>query len=158
MEEYERSFKVETVKPYIDYCVNNKYTLLSVTKENRIVYENKSNKNLIARITIRVINRKKEMIFDCKNIDINDKDLKISKESLPIKISNKNKDAIYSLLGVLNFYEAANNVRTRYVYQKNSIKFEIDDYEIPKMHVVAIEGEKDEVEIVYEDLKNNIQE
>ena len=43
--------------------------------------------------------------------------------------------------------------RKRYVYKKNNAKFEIDEYSAPeKMYVVAIEGEKEEVDSIYEEV------
>ena len=59
-----------------------------------------------------------------------------------------------SILETLNFVEAANNLRKRYIYQKGGVKFEIDEYIRPQMNVVAIEGEKEEVEIVYSEIKD----
>ena len=44
----------------------------------------------------------------------------------------------------------------RYVYEKGGVKFEIDDYIRPQMKVVAIEGNKDEVDKVYNELLNVI--
>ena len=64
-------------------------------------------------------------------------------------------EAIKSILNVLEFYEVANNFRTRYVYQKNGVIFEIDDYTKPKMKVVAVEGVDEEVEIVCNELRQN---
>ena len=40
MDEYEYSFKVKSVEPYIEYCKNNNYINNSIIKENRIVYNN----------------------------------------------------------------------------------------------------------------------
>ena len=156
MEEYEYSFKVESIKPYIDYCKKNNYKEISVNKQNRVVYENKNSESIIARLTTKIINDKKEVIFDCKNVGRNDNDLKVSKESLPMKVTKNNQKQIESVLEVLDFYEAANNIRTRYIYEKDNVKFEIDDYESPKMQVVAIEGIKDEVDNVYKDLLTKV--
>ena len=41
MKEYEYSFKVKSIEPYINYCKNNNYNLIDIIKENRRVYENK---------------------------------------------------------------------------------------------------------------------
>ena len=49
MEEYEYSFKVDSIKPYIDYCEKNSYKK-SINVQNRIVYENIHNRNIIAVI------------------------------------------------------------------------------------------------------------
>lgn len=156
MQEYEYSFKVSSIKPYIEYCEQNNYEKKSITFQNRIVYENKYSENIIARITTKDKDGKKTVLFDCKNVGESHKDLKISGESIPMKITRNNKKIIDSILEVLDFYEAANNTRTRYVYEKNGVKFEIDDYVTPKMQVVALEGSKEEVDIVYKELKSQI--
>lgn len=158
MEEYEYSFKVSNVKPYIEYCENNNYEKISEVTQNRKVYENKHSDHIIARVTTKTINGKKETVFDCKNVNKKDRDLKVSSESVPIKVTKSNEKSIYSMLEVLDFYEAANNYRTRYVYNKNGITFEIDDYIEPKMQVIGIEGVKSEVDKVYEELKKLIEE
>lgn len=158
MEEYEYSFKVASVKPYIDYCENNKYEKISEVTQNRVVYENKNSEHIIARITTKIVNGKKATIFDCKNVNKKDRTLNVSNESIPIKIVKSNKESIYSILEVLDFYEAANNFRTRYIYKKNGVTFEIDDYKNPKMQVIGIEGIKEEVDKVYNELINLIHE
>ena len=43
----------------------------------------------------------------------------------------------------------------RYVFEKGDVKFEIDDYTRPEMKVVAIEGEKTQVDKVYQELVSN---
>ena len=68
MEEYEYSFKVSSIKPYIEYCEKNDYKKESEILENRKVYENKYNPNIIARITKTVIGLKEQIVFDCKNV------------------------------------------------------------------------------------------
>jgi hypothetical protein len=151
--EYEYSFKVESVKPYIEYCENNGYALTSKTYQNRVVYENKHNDKIIARITKTKSNGEEKEVFDCKNVGTEHKDLKISNESIPMTITNENRGIIKSILEVLDFSVGANNTRNRYVYEKGSVKFEIDDYIEPKAQVIAIEGEKSQVDKVYEDLQ-----
>ena len=69
-------------------------------------------------------------------------------------VTSDNLKIIDSILNILEFYEVANNFRTRYVYKKNGVKFEIDDYTSPKMQVIAIEGDEDEVECVYKEIKS----
>jgi len=152
MKEYEYSFKVDSIKPYIDYCLNNKYKKISVTKENRKVYECVSNSNLIARLTTSDNN---ETILDFKNVCEKSDDLNVSNESLPVKINKNNKATIYSILDVLGFKIKGDNIRTRYIFEKDNIKFEIDEYEIPRMNVIAIEGNRDKIDSIYNDLRNN---
>ena len=152
MKEYEYSFKVKSIEPYINYCKDCGYEKIEVVKQNRKVYENKNSDHIIARLTTEEKNGIKETVFDCKNVGEKLKSLNISNESLPMLVSDDNLEIINSLLNVLEFYEAANNFRTRYVYQKGGVKFEIDDYTSPKMQVVAIEGNESEVEDVYKEI------
>ena len=152
MEEYEYSFNVKSIKPYIDYCKINNYTNKLIINENRIVYHNDNLKHVIARITIS----EDKSVLDFKNINKENKDLKISNESIPLEINNI--DIIKSMLEVLGFYENANNTRTRYVYEKDNVIFEIDDYINPIMQVVAIEGNKDKVDKIYKEIKEIIGE
>jgi hypothetical protein len=69
-------------------------------------------------------------------------------------VTDENKEIVKSILEVLDFYEAADNIRTRYEYVLGGVKFEIDDYIRPQAQVVAIEGEKELVDKVYEQVKN----
>ena len=153
MKEYEYSFKVKDIKPYIEYCENNNYINKSITKENRIVYENNNLKHIIARITTS----ENKAVLDFKNINKEQNDLKISNESLPLTITN-NINEIKSMLEVLGFYESANNTRIRYIYEKDDVIFEIDNYIKPKMNVIAIEGNKTKVDNIYNELKTIIKE
>ncbi len=47
MQEYEHSFKVKNIEPFIDYCKKNGYTEISISIQNRKVFENKHNPKLI---------------------------------------------------------------------------------------------------------------
>lgn len=154
MKEYEYSFKVKSIKPFINYCEMNGYEKISVTTQNRMVYENKNCSTIIARITTTTSDNKTKTVFDCKNVGMVHIDLKISNESLPLRVTNRNKKNILSILETLDFYLAANNYRTRYVYIKDNVKFEIDDYVEPQMQVVGIEGEKESVDAVYLKVKD----
>ena len=156
MEEYEYSFKVSSIKPYIEYCEKNDYKKESEILENRKVYENKYNPNIIARITKTVIGLKEQIVFDCKNVKEERQDLKESQESIPLVFNKSDYSTIESILKTLEFKLVADNIRTRYVYKKNEVKFEIDDYKIPKAQVVAIEGNKEEVDQLYFKLKQII--
>lgn len=158
MEEYEYSFKVKNIQPYIDYCMKNQYEKVSEVRQNRVVYENKHSKDIIARVTTKIVDGKKEITFDCKNVGREENHLKVSMESLPIKITKSNKDSIYSMLEVMDFYKATDNDRIRYVYQKDGVTFELDDYKNPIICVVGIEGKKEEVDKVYFELSNTILE
>ena len=101
-----------------------------------------------------MVDGKTSTVLDFKKVGEKHKELKMSNESLPIEIKQDNKDALLSVLEVLDFYISANNDRTRYEYEKDGVLFEIDDYTNPKAQVVAIEGEKESVDAVYEIIKN----
>lgn len=152
--EYEHSFKVDSIQPIIEYCRKNKYKEVFVIKQNRIVYENSFNSKIIARLTTEVNNGVETTTFDCKNVQDKKSDLNISMESIPMIVTDENREQILSILSTLSFKEVANNLRVRYVFEKGNIKFEIDEYIRPEMKVVAIEGEKEEVEKVYAEVKN----
>ncbi len=155
MEEYEYSFKVKSIKPYIDYCIENGYKKVSEVEQNRIVYENKHTPDIISRLTKKIVDGKENVVFDIKNVGIRDDKLKNSIESIPLVVTDENREIVESIIKVLNFYEAANNYRIRYIYKKDGVKFEIDNYIEPKMNVIGIEGNKDEVDKIYNELIEN---
>ena len=61
-----------------------------------------------------------------------------------------------SLIEILNLNTKKVLKRKRYVYEKENVKFEIDEYIEPLMNVIAIEGKKEEVDRVYKYLENII--
>ena len=150
--EYERSFKVASVKPYIEYCEENGFVLEEIVEQNRVVFENKFSNNIIARITTETKDGVAVTVFDCKNVGKRESNLKVSSESIPLVVTNENKEKIFSILETLDFFEAANNLRKRYVYSKGNVKFEIDEYIRPQTNVIAIEGEQNLVEDIYAQL------
>lgn len=150
MEEYEYNFKVKSLEPVFIYLKENNYKEIFNKKQNRIVYENIKNRNIISRIT----SSDEDFLFDFKNKSYETETLKISKESLPLKIKKEDIETVKSILDVLEFEQTSNIVRTRFVFVKDEVKFEIDDYIIPKMLVVAIEGKRDKVDKVYNEVKN----
>lgn len=161
MEEYEYSFKVTDVNCYVEYCVKNGYKLTGENNQNRVVYENKDNRSIIARITTVEKNGEIKKVFDCKNVSQSHANLKISNKTIPMTINENNESEINSLLEVLNFEKVSDLYRNRKVYEKDGVKFEIDDYTKPIMHVVAIEGNRQNVDEIYNELKqtfNNIVE
>ena len=153
MIEYEYSIKAESIEPFVEYCKKNGFKLISVANENRMVFENKSNRNLISRITITEMDGKKTILFDFKNKTTGDEAFKVAQESLPLKLQESEIEIAKSMLSVLEFEQTADNLRTRYVYQKEGVEFEIDEYTRPKMNVIGIEGEKEKVDKVYKDLR-----
>ena len=150
--EYERSFSAKSIDKYIEYCNQNGYEKTSEVLQNRIVFENQTNKKLIARITKEKILDKETIAFDCKNVLQKDGNLNQSLESTPLNITENDLPAILSMMEVMDFKQSADNIRKRYVYQKDKVCFEIDEYIRPKMNVVAIEGNKEDVERIYAEL------
>ena len=75
---------------------------------------------------------------------------------MPLLVDNDMK-ALNSILDILGYKENVHIERTRIVYKKDTVKFEIDKYIKPeKMCVVAIEGEKVIVDEIYDYISNNI--
>ena len=149
MEEYEYSFNVSDIKPYIEFCKKNKYKKVKEIKQHRKVYENKHNRNIISRITTE----NDITVIDFKNTNKSYNNLNISNESKSLKINKTNAEFFDSILNILDFEQSADNYRIRYIYKKDNVTFEIDDYSSPKMFVVAVEGERNEVDKVYNELK-----
>lgn len=142
MQEYEHSFKVKNIEPFIDYCKKNGYTEISISIQNRKVFENKHNPKLISRLTINEINNKSQINLDFKLSGKEIDGKKLSKESESLILSKEDVNVVMSMLDILDFKLVADNFRTRYVYEKNNIIFEIDDYTVPNMKVVAVEGDE----------------
>lgn len=66
-------------------------------------------------------------------------------------------DFVNSCIEMLNFKKYKELYRIRYIYTKNNVKFEIDEYLRPKMKVVGLEGNKEEVDKVYEILEDKFE-
>ena len=147
MKEYEYNFKVKDLSPYINYCKKNNYKE-EIINQKRIVYENIFDNNKLARLTT---NNDKVIILDYKQVNYNDGVLKKSKETKPQLITNL-KETIDKLIKE-GYIKTSNLIRTRYIYTKEGIKFELDDYKKPNMKVVAIEGSKTKVDKLYKEIK-----
>ena len=148
--EYEYSFKVNSIEKYIDYCNNNDYKLIDKVKQTRTLYRN-SNKTM-ARITINKYENNTKMFLDFKEDNLTDNILKIRKESLPLEFNDM--ESVNSILEFLDYKKDITLIRTRIIYEKGNVKFEIDEYESPEVYnVVAIEGEKEAVDKVYNELE-----
>ena len=154
--EYEYSFKVTDVKPFIDYCKNNNYTLEKECKQIRTLYKNGG--KVMARITKNIYSDKEIEILNFKDDNLTDNALKESRESKDLIITDYNRDFVESLLEILDLNEVKELVRKRYVYTKNNVIFELDEYTSPVMNVVAIEGLKEEVDVVYNELTHIIED
>ncbi|MDD3187577.1 MAG: hypothetical protein PHD02_03850 [Bacilli bacterium] len=155
MKEYEYSLIVNNLEPYINYCEKNKYKKLSQTKETRELYVNEN--NILARVTTSLDKNKQKIILDFKDNNESDEILKNNRETLPLIIEEENKEAINSILDLLDFSFKKKLERERIIYQKDKVKFELDNYMTPvKQSVLAIEGNKKEVDLVYNELKELI--
>ena len=150
--EYEYSFKVDNLDKYINYCKNNNYELVEETSQIRILYKN--NNGTIARITTKEKNNIKNTYLDFKDDNDSDDILKVSRETIPLEVTDDNKKAVLSILEMLEYKKNKTLIRNRVVYKKDGVTFEIDNYIEPKMKVIAIEGIKEEVDIVYNELKD----
>lgn len=148
--EYEYSFKVSDINEYINYCENNNYVLKSNTRQIRTIYRNNG---LIARITQDINKDTITYSLDFKEDKLDNNDLIIRKESKKIIFDNiDNCEDILNFLGYIK-----DNVldRMRQVYEQDDVIFEIDSYSKPsKTFVVAIEGAKSKVDIIYKELEN----
>lgn len=153
MIEYEYSIKAKSVEPFIKYCNQEGFEFISKAKENRIVFEN--DKNIIARITIKKKDDEEICTVDFKNKCCGNETFKIAKESLPLQIKKEDIDVVKNMLEVIEFNQSADNLRTRYIFKKDGVKFEIDEYTRPKMNVIGIEGDKDKVDKIYQSIKEN---
>lgn len=152
--EYEYSFKVKDITPFISYCINNNYELKSKYEQTRTLYKNGG--KVMARITKNVYKDSEVEILNFKDDDLSDSVLKVRRESKDLIINDENRDFVKSLLEILELNDTKKLVRKRYVYTYENVIFEIDKYIIPFMNVVAIEGKKEEVDKVYNDLKSVI--
>lgn len=155
MKEYEYSFKVKELKQYLKYCIKENYLKEKEEKQIRDLYSN--NSGILARVTTSKIKNKEIVTVDFKGEDNSNKILKTTKESLPLVIDKNSLKAFYSILNILGYKLIKHLVRKRIVYVKGKVKFEIDKYINPeKMNVVAIEGQKNKVDKIYNEINNII--
>lgn len=145
--EYEYSFEVKSLDKYIEYCENNGYKKVSQKKEKRIIYRNEN--KTIARITIE---DDKDALLDFKD-DILSEEVLIERRETP-KLYIDDMNTVLKILEFLKYYKDNVLERERIVYQKGEVNFELDTYSEPrKSYVAAIEGEKEEADKVYKELK-----
>lgn len=150
--EYEYSYKVTSIKKFIQYCESNNFIKISETTQKRTLYKNDT--YIMARITIEEDNLKHTITeyLDFKENNETNQELKIRKETDILNLNNENKAFAKTLIEFLNLKVDKELIRTRYTYQKENVKFEIDDYNNPKMKVLAIEGNSEEVNKVNQEL------
>lgn len=150
--EYEYSFKVDSLDEYKKYCEENGYVKRLEYDQVRELFT--SDNKVLARITTTKTGENTDVFLDFKDDDDSDKVYKESRETIPLKVTDENRGAIDSILNILGYKKKKHLVRKRYIYKKGKVKFEMDDYTKPEiMHVVAIEGDKDEVTKVYNEIK-----
>jgi adenylate cyclase class IV len=156
MKEYEYSFEVKRLNEILKYLEKNDYIKESENFQERTIYENQTNTTL--RVTKNNINDDQEIILDFKTKKNNfDKVLNISKESLPLKIKKEESKILDSIIDILEYKECKNLVRKRYIYKKEKVIFELDEYTLPKIaFIVAIEGEPGAVDKAYKDVQKNL--
>lgn len=148
--EQEFSFKVTNINPFINYCKDNCFIKLEKTEQVRTLYK-KEDKTML-RLTVKKSGRKVVKEMDFKQ-DILSSDVYIErKESLPI--SYEDDEAVNSIIDFLGYKKDVELVRTRYVFEKDKVKVEIDNYISPeKMLVVSIEGNVKESEALFNEFK-----
>ncbi len=149
--EHEYSFKVTVLSPFIEYCEKEGYKKIEETLQTRILY--KRHDKTMLRITIKNKNGKITKEFDFKQDKLTDKPLVERKETIPIKYTDD--EAIESIIDFLDYKKAIELIRNRYVYSKEDVKFEIDEYLSPEEAlVIAIEGDFNKITNIYNELKD----
>ena len=108
----------------------------------------------MARITIE---NDKDSYLDFKD-DILNEEVLIERRETP-KLYIDNVDTVLKMLDFLNYKKDNTLDRKRIVYKKGAVTFEFDMYKEPrKTYVVAIEGEKEETDKVYNEVTKLISE
>lgn len=155
MKEYEYSFEVRNLEPYIKYCLDKGYQLIEETNQSRILCPN--NEGTMARITIKESAGKIIKQLDFKDDILTDDILIERRETLPLVFEDDH--VVDSILEFLNYKKDKLLLRKRKVFKLQGVTFELDEYESPsKTFVVAIEGIKEEVDIVYTEVTKIINE
>lgn len=150
MIEYEYSFEVKDWQPFIDFCEKNNYKLKEEFNQTRIIYRNKN--KTMARLTINENNEKIIKQLDFKDDKLTENDLIERRETRALIFEDDS--AVQSMLDFLNYKKDNTLKRMRKIYEKNGVKFELDHYSQPRnSFVVAIEGEKVEVDKIYNIVK-----
>lgn len=150
--EYEYSFKVDSLDWYKKYCEENGYVKRLEYDQVRELFT--SDNKILARITTTKTENNIDIFLDFKDDDDSERIYKEARETIPLRVTDENRGAIDSILNILGYKKKKHLVRKRYIYKKGKVKFEMDDYTKPEiMHVVAIEGDKEEVTKVYNEIK-----
>lgn len=148
--EYEYSFNVKDINAYLKFCEVNNFHLIKKVKQTITIYRN-TNKT-IARITVEE-GDKTVRYLDFKEDKITTYTLNIRKESQSVLFEDY--EGVISILNFLEYFQDNTLVRTRTIYQKDNIKLEIDEYSFPNSnYVIAIEGNKKNVDLIYQQLES----
>lgn len=151
MLEYEYSFVVKDIRPYVEYCENEGYSKISENTQIRELFI--SPNKILARITKNITEDGDKIVLDFKDDNDSEDILKSSKESLPLQINESDRETVNSILDILGYKKNKHLERKRIVYKKENVKFEIDEYFAPEiMCVIGIEGEKVLVDEIYKSL------
>lgn len=149
MKEYEYTFSVKDWTPYVEYCNKQGYTLISNTNQTRMIFRDAD--NTMGRITIDQSGDSIKKTLDFKENKRTKSILAEREESLPLVFEDET--AVRSILAFLGYQEKDKVVRQRMTFEKNNVKFELDHYSIPRdTFVIAIEGEKEQVDKVYQEV------
>lgn len=154
--EYEYSFKVKDVHKFIEYCVSHNYKKIEDYEQIRTLYKNGG--KIMARITKNIYEDKTEEVLNFKDDNLNNDVLNVCRESEDLIITDENKNFVKSLIEILDLNNKKVLERHRVTFENKNVKFEIDEYTSPKMKVVAIEGDKKQVEQIYKEIENIINE
>lgn len=150
--EYEYTFKVSSLKPFFEYCQKNGFIFIDKFQQTRTIYRNKN--KTMARITVseNLNGVTKELDFKEDNL-VENAIVKKLRESLPLKYESD--DSIFSILEFLQYKKDNTMIRNRYIYEKQNVKFELDEYKYPEQSlIVAIEGKQDVVDEIYIEVKD----
>ena len=150
MIEYEYSYEVKNLAPYIDYCKANGFKLVEQYKQQRTIYRNKN--KTMARITINENDGIISKQLDFKEDNLTDEILSQKRESIPLSYTDDK--AVDSILDFLGYSKDNTLIRNRYVYIKENVKFELDEYTQPRItSVLGLEGNKIEVDKIFEKIR-----
>lgn len=150
MKEYEYSYNVKSLNKILSFCENNNFKFLEKSEQERTIYRN-DNKTM-ARITKNVINGVLRYELDFKEDNYTQDLIKNLRESESLEFSNVS--AVYSILEFLGYKKDNTLIRTRYIYETDGVKFELDEYVKPKETcVISFEGEKCKVDEMFKILK-----
>lgn len=150
--EYEYSFNVPSLQPYIQFCQDHQYHFVSKSKQTRIIYRKAD--HTMARITKNEIDGVVTMQLDFKEDHLDPNKIVIARKEAKA-LTYTDEEAVQSILQFLGYEKDNTLERTRYVYTRDHVKFEMDEYTYPEVTcVVGIEGDQKEVDTVYQEIQS----